>query len=294
MYNLLSLLTGVIIAIMVAINGQLSAEHGVFTSTVIIHIVGTIFAVLVILILRKKFTFKSNCPAWAYLGGAIGVFTTVFNNFSFGKISVTSIVALGLLGQTITALLFDYFGILGSKKQTFKKSSLFGLVFAIAGIIMMFDSSSGVVVYAIILSFGAGISIVLSRNVNAVLANEIGELQGSLVNHAVGLPISILFLIFLGRNEFSSFVINTSSLWIYIGGMFGVISVLLYNIIVPKVPAFYVTLLTFVGQVFMGLFIDIMMNNGFSGKTLWGGMLVAVGIGMNMVLEQLSKKGAKS
>ena len=291
MYNLLSLFTGIIIAIMVAINGQLSAEHGVFTSTVIIHIVGTVFAAIVILLSRKKFIWKSNCPAWAYLGGVIGVLTTVFNNFACGKISITSIVALGLLGQTVTALLFDYFGILGTKKQTFNPSSLIGLLFAAAGIFIMFDTSSGVVVYAIVLSICAGITIVLSRNVNAVLANEIGALQGSFVNHVVGLPLSILFLLIMGRGELgSSFAVNTASLWIYIGGAFGVLLVMLYNIIVPKVPAFYVTLLTFVGQVFMGLLIDILLDNGYSGKTIWGGILVSARVGVNMLLDYFRKR----
>ncbi|HAU84799.1 MAG TPA: hypothetical protein DCW90_04650, partial [Lachnospiraceae bacterium] len=71
MYNLLSLLAGVAIAILVTLNGQLSSAHGVFVSAVIIHIAGIIFAILLLLILRKKFTLKSTCPAWAYLGGVI-------------------------------------------------------------------------------------------------------------------------------------------------------------------------------------------------------------------------------
>lgn len=291
MYNLLSLLAGVAIAILVTLNGQLSSAHGVFVSAVIIHIVGILFAILLLLILRKKFTFKSTCPAWAYLGGVIGVLTTVFNNFSFGKISVTSILALGLFGQTVTALLFDHFGILGTKKQTFKVTSLFGLVFALGGIFMMFDASSGIVLYAILLSVAAGVSSVLSRSVNAVLANEIGALQGSLINHIAGLPVCVVVLFLLGRNELTAeFAFHGSTPWIYIGGAFGVIAVLLYNIVVPKVPAFYVTLLAFIGQVFAGLVIDVMMNNGYSKRTMIGGVLVSVGVGINMILEQIACK----
>ena len=280
MYNLLSLLAGVAIAILVTLNGQLSSAHGVFVSAVIIHIVGILFAILLLLILRKKFTFKSTCPGWAYLGGVIGVLTTVFNNFSFGKISVTSILALGLFGQTVTALLFDHFGILGTKKQTFKLTSLFGLVFAFGGILMMFDAS-----------VAAGVCNVLSRSVNAVLANEIGALQGSLINHIAGLPVCVVVLFLLGRNELNTaFTFHGSTPWIYIGGAFGVIAVLLYNIVVPKVPAFYVTLLAFIGQVFAGLLIDVMMNNGYSKRTMIGGVLVSVGVGINMILEQMGSK----
>ena len=122
----------------------------------------------------------------------------------------------------------------------------------------MFDASSEIVFYAILLSVAAGVCNVLSRSVNAVLANEIGVLQGSLINHIAGLPVCVVVLFLLGRNELNTaFTFHRSTLWIYIGGAFGVIAVLLYNIVVPKVPAFYVTLLAFIGQVFAGLLIDI-------------------------------------
>ncbi|HAU88236.1 MAG TPA: hypothetical protein DCW90_23005, partial [Lachnospiraceae bacterium] len=139
---------------------------------------------------------------------------------------------------------------------------------------MMFDASSGIVLYAILLSVAAGVSNVLSRSVNAVLSNKIGPLQGSLVNHITGLPVCVAVLFLLGRNELNStFTLHGSTPWIYFGGAFGVISVLLYNIVVPKVPAFYVTLLAFIGQVFAGVLIDVMMNNGYSKRTMIGGVL---------------------
>ena len=98
MYNMLSLLTGVVIAVMVAVNGGLSQHYGIFIAAVIIHIVGVLFAFFLCVVLKRKISFK-KLPLWLYTGGAIGVLTTVFNNFAFGRISMTSIVALGLLGR---------------------------------------------------------------------------------------------------------------------------------------------------------------------------------------------------
>ena len=46
MYQFLSLLTGMVIALMVALNGDLTTFYGMFTAAVIIHIVGTLFAIL--------------------------------------------------------------------------------------------------------------------------------------------------------------------------------------------------------------------------------------------------------
>lgn len=47
MYNILSLLSGLIVAAIVSINGTLTQAYGVFNSTVIIHIVGVVFALLI-------------------------------------------------------------------------------------------------------------------------------------------------------------------------------------------------------------------------------------------------------
>lgn len=290
MFYLLSLLAGIVVAFMVATNGSLSDAYGVFLSTVMIHIIGSAFALLILAIRRKKFCLFGKCPLWAYLGGTIGVLTTLFNNFAFGSISVTSIVALSLLGQTLTALCIDYFGILGATKQKFRRSSLIGFLFALGGIFLMIDTSSSIVLYAILLSFASGISIVLSRNVNATLAKDIGALEGSFMNHLTGLIVSTLILFLFGQKELIGGInLQAVSPIMFTGGALGVICVLLYNIVVPKIAAFHVTLLTFIGQVFMGLILDILMENEFSYRTIWGGILISLGVCINMILEHREK-----
>ena len=82
MYNLLSLLTGVVIAVMIVINGQLTLIYGMVLSTVIIHIVGTIFSYLLCRVTKNAIKLDFKIPKWIYIGGAVGVLTTVFNNFT--------------------------------------------------------------------------------------------------------------------------------------------------------------------------------------------------------------------
>lgn len=100
MYSFSTLLAGALISLMMLINGELTSYYGLFFATVIIHFVGSLFA-FILLKLRKEKAFSRGLPLWLYLGGAIGAFTVYFNNFAVGKISLTSIVALGLFGQTI-------------------------------------------------------------------------------------------------------------------------------------------------------------------------------------------------
>ena len=117
MYQLLTLLNGAICAVMIAINGPLPNHYGLFTATVIIHIVGTLFSLGVLLVRRDKIRPPKGLPLWMYLGGAIGLLTSLSNNFCIGKISITSILALGLFGQAVTALVIDRTGLLGMEKR---------------------------------------------------------------------------------------------------------------------------------------------------------------------------------
>lgn len=289
MYNLLSLLAGAVISFMIVVNGGLTNKYGVFAAAVIIHAVGSLFAFMIIKFSRKKILSKKDMPWWIYIGGIIGVLTVMFNNFSYGKISLTSIVALGLFGQTTTSIVIDIFGLLGMKKYPLKKSTLMGLIFAIIGIIIMLDDSTGSALHAVILSFASGVTVVLSRTYNAKLSENIGALQGSFINHIVGLPVTIFILFLLGRTEpiFTDFSIS-SNYWIYFGGILGVLVVSLFNIAVPKTSAFHLTLLSFIGQIFTGILLDLITKQGYSQATFYGGLLISLGIGINILIEQLS------
>ena len=287
MYNLLSLLTGVVISIMVAVNGNLTAQYGIFGATVIIHIVGCLFAFSIIK-LRRQNAFRRGVPWWLYSGGVIGVVTTVMNNFTYGKISLTGIIALGLLGQTVMALAIDSFGLFGMRKYAFRKATLFGLAFAAVGIYVMLKDSFGSVLWAVMLSYVAGITVVLSRTVNAGLSERVGALQGSFLNHLAGFPVAVAALALMGRNDV---ILNSFSfsprVWIYVGGALGVVVVFLYNITVPKIPAFRLTLLAFVGQIFAGVALDLITKQGYSKSTFIGGLLVAAGVGINELIERI-------
>ncbi len=294
MYNFLALLTGMAISIMIAINGGLSESYGIYTASVIIHIVGCVFGFLVIKLKKEKITFKVDFPKWMFLGGAFGVLTTVFNNFSFGKISLTSIVALGLLAKALSSVVIDCFGLFGANRYPFKKTTLIGLAFAMAGIVVMMDDTTEGAMFAVVLSLLTGVTVVMSRTVNAELGERIGSLKGSFVNHVVGLPITLVAVAVFGLNEpfFQNFEPNTNPI-VYVGGVLGITVVLLFNIVVPKLPAFRVTLLTFVGEVFCGVLVDLVLSQGFNQKSFIGGLIVAFGVGINIVIERVQSLKAK-
>lgn len=286
MYSFFSLLVGMLIAIMITINGELSGAFGVFLAAVIIHVVGSVFAFLMMTLTREKLTFRKKLPLWFYLGGILGVVTTFCNNFAFGKISLTSIIALVLLGQTITSLMIDTFGFMGMKRYPFKMYKLIGLSFAALGILMMMDAPSLNGIIAIILSIVAGVTVVLSRTCNAKLAEHIGVLQGSFMNHMIGLPVCLLLLMCFDSNLLLNLgELAMPSLWVYTGGVLGVVCVLMFNILVPRVAAFPLTLLSFVGQLFTSMLVDLILFKTYDFSTVLAGLTIAVGISINMILD---------
>ena len=298
MYYFLSLLTGILISVMVAFNGGLTKQYGLHSATVIIHIVGLILITAVVLIKREKpFACGNPQPAekralYLYLGGAIGVLTTIFNNFSFGRISVSAILALGLFGQSIAGILIDQYGFFSMPKYPFSKRKLAGLLLILAGIGSMINNFE---IIAVIVSFAAGINIVISRTLNAKLADLTSVWISTFFNYFIGLIVSIPVLFILGSNETSLINFTFSPDWhIYLGGVLGMCVVFIFNITVVKISAFYLTLFVFIGQVFSGALIDMIISRELSFRNLTGGLFVAAGLTINLLLDRKRYKEGKT
>ena len=137
MYNFLSLLIGILIAVMVAFNGELSGNIGNYSSLVVIHILGFITLLIIMIYKKIKIPFKMTLPFWLYSAGIISVGTILINNITYSKIGVSLPVALGLLGQSLTSLLFDHYGFLGMPKIKFNKKKIIGIIIIIIGLCIM-------------------------------------------------------------------------------------------------------------------------------------------------------------
>lgn len=137
MNNLISALIGALIAIMIMLNGTLSNALGNYTATIIIHTIGLSAITLVFLVSKQKFIINKGTPFYLYSAGAIGIFTVLFNNLTFSSLGISLTLALGLLGQTITSIIIDHFGLLGMQVMKYQKHKLIGLAFIILGIVVM-------------------------------------------------------------------------------------------------------------------------------------------------------------
>lgn len=139
-----------------------------------------------------------------------------------------------------------------------------------------------------IVSIADGVTNVFSRTVNARLSQKASALTGSFFNHLTGLPCCLLLWLLAGGTALKASAAPAP--WMLCGGMLGVTVVLLLNITVPRIAAFRLTLLSFLGQIFTGLAIDLALGQNISGGLFWGGVICAAGFLASMLIEMHNKK----
>lgn len=287
MYYILAAAGSALIAVMVVLNGRLTEIFDVFAATTIIHIVGLLFISLVLAVKKERpWALRRRIVPALFSGGAIGVCTTLFNNAAFGKISVSAILALGLFAQILTSLVIDQFGLFHMPVRRFRLIQLPGILCTLIGILCLMYGTAFAFI-PVVLSLMTGISVVTSRSVNAELSEITSPLISTWYNYVVGLIVCIILwagAAFSGNAAFPEhFSVNPLY---YMGGIVGVGTVLILNLTVKKMPAFLLTLIMFVGQIFTGILLDFLLETPLSVPQLAGGLLTAAGLILYLWLNQ--------
>ncbi|KAB2460458.1 DMT family transporter [Bacillus sp. CH126_4D] len=139
----------------------------------------------------------------------------------------------------------------------------------------------------ITISILAGVSIIIARIINANLAAKIGNWEGTFFNYITGLFFSMLFLIFSSDSMYIPVhTLQSIPIAVYLGGLVGVIVISLSNYITPKISAFYLTLLIFIGQLFAGTIIDFILSHELSMGKVVGGIFVLIGLTYNLLVDR--------
>ena len=131
------------------------------------------------------------------------------------------------------------------------------------------------------LSFLTGITIVINMMLNGKLAQREGMVNGIIVNYLMATISSILLCIIMIKALPAYSTIKAVPLLYFLGGFIGVLTTYLFNIIVPKVPAVYVVILRFIGQMFASAIIDYVYLHIFSKGKVIGAILFLIGLIVN-------------
>ena len=291
MYRLFPLFCGALCCLMVTVNGMMTEAAGVYFATVVVHTVGLLLLIALLALRREKVRlFPAGVPWKEYLGGVIGVATVVMSNLAFGGVSVSAMVALSLLGQTVASAVMDQFGLIGMPKRPFQKERLFGYVFVVLGILVMLLPFSESRLSAVLFLLAGGMTVVTSRAVNGQITERVGVMQATFYNYLTGLVTAIVVMLLIGRSEpvWTGTPLPSEPL-LYIAGVFGVGLVVLENSSVHKVSAVYMTLFQFIGQVLAGIVVDTVFAGSIAWRSIAGGACISFGLLLNSLIEQRKK-----
>lgn len=135
-------------------------------------------------------------------------------------------------------------------------------------------------IISILCAFATGITIVVSRSINAALAQHIGAYESSFFNYLIGLLTSIVFLFIFGISNLTALskLPFANDPLLYLGGAIGVINIVILNLVVSKVPALQLTLLIFIAQLLTGMLLDWLLYDQFSSKKMLGCGIVLFGL----------------
>lgn len=286
MYQVMCLLSGILLAFVITTNGTLTAYYGAYVGAVIVHIVGTVGSYIYMKTAKQSWRSAEKLPLWMYAGGIIGIATTVFQSVAFVHLGATAVMALSLFGQTATSLVVDGMGLFGMEKRPVGKGTLLGVLVSLCGIGYMLVGAGDVKTMALVMSIAAGVSAVFSRLANAQLSVRTSAAGSTFTNHWVGLVGCIVLMFIAEPDIMGCLQVTGVPLWAFGGGFVAVGMITLWNIAGPKVSAFRLTLLSFVGQVFTGILIDLLIGNGFSKQVFIGGVFVVAGVLLNMITDK--------
>lgn len=132
----------------------------------------------------------------------------------------------------------------------------------------------------------SGVFVILSMVTNSNLAKRVGVLQSTLVNYTMGLGAMLILALLFGQySDLTAEKMSQIPIWAFGGGLVGALIVMSSNVVIPKIPVMYSTLLFFIGQIVAGLAIDFFSSGNLPTAKVLGGLIVLAGMAFNVALD---------
>ena len=127
-------LLGVLITLMIALNGILASLLGQTVSLLVLHSVGLLTATLLCFVTKQTWSPLRGIPFYFFTSGIVGTALVYMNNYTFGTIGVTLTITLGLIGQFVSSIIVEHFGWFDMKQSRFTKEKIIGIVLILIGV----------------------------------------------------------------------------------------------------------------------------------------------------------------
>lgn len=132
-----SVLAGAIVATQNVFSTRISEKIGMWETTVVVHLVGLIFAVAITFIFGKgNYKNLGEVNKIYLLAGVLGVMIIFSVTTGVSTLGASFAISLMVIAQLAFSTIIDTFGLFGSDKIPFDSTKLLGLVIMIIGLIV--------------------------------------------------------------------------------------------------------------------------------------------------------------
>ena len=138
-YALLMCVAGFGIPIMAALNGSLGVKlHSPALATTILFMVGGVVSLANLFLSGgiSKFPIQAPIPILFYMGGLCVIFYILSITWVAPKFGVGNAVSFVLLGQIISMVVIDHFGLFGALQHSVSSQRFAGLALMIVGVFL--------------------------------------------------------------------------------------------------------------------------------------------------------------
>lgn len=133
----LAWMNGMLLALMIFLNGVVSSYIGAYLGTLIFHMMGFILLIVIAAFNRHSILDFSQLKPYFLLPGILSVTTITLNNLAIPQIGLTIAVGLTLFGQLVMSTVVEHFGLLGYPQNPLRLKKVIGFVFICLGILAM-------------------------------------------------------------------------------------------------------------------------------------------------------------
>lgn len=290
--ELLSALSGVLIAGQSRINSELSAKMGDSLEAALVSFGSGLIFVSLITFIRKdvragfKDIFKAvvnkSLSQWRLGAGVLGASFVAMQTYVVPMVGVVLFTVASLAGQTVVSLWVDHIGLIGNRKIVVTiRRVVVAFITVLSVIISAWDrfSLNNFSPVAIFLAIIAGVWVGVQRALNGQINSYSNtSFATSQLNFITGTMFLLLLLIL--RSLFSSGSImnlSTGPWWMFLGGSIGVIYIAISAVAVQHLGVLDFTLFSVGGMLFGSLAIDVFAptTGTFISRYLLVGILIS-------------------
>ena len=216
---------------------------------------------------------------WELFGGFFGALFVLSQSLSVPIIGVALFAVALVSGQSASALIVDRLGLGPHGRQPVTVQRVLAALIGVSAVVVAVSGrldSAEIPIWLVALCFVAGIGVSVQQAINGLVSDVSGEpLVAAWVNFVVGASILILvfgFMVTVGTVEPKA--LPSGPLWLYFGGVVGVIFITTTSWVVGKVGVLRLSLLAIAGQLVGSLALDLVVN-GYLDAPLILGVIVA-------------------